>query len=90
MKTFMSYLFHTSLSKATDYPILMWIIIRRAGNGSDSIQCRSELQNCNGPLIGSWYFPDGSTVGSPDITQSRGTMKADLCHRNNANRNMLL
>ena len=63
--------------------------IGRAGNGSDSIQCRSELQNCcqaAGNLTGSWSYPDGSEVGGPDdIYQSQGTMTADLRRRHNAN-----
>ena len=63
--------------------------IGRAGNGSDSIQCRSELENCcqtAGNLTGSWSYPDGSEVGGPNgITQSRGTMRADLRRRNDAN-----
>ena len=65
--------------------------IGTAGDGSDSIQCRSELQNCcqtNGPLTGSWSFPNGSALQSSSsghsIIQSRGIMRADLRRRNNA------
>ena len=60
--------------------------IGKATDGSDSIQCRSELKNCcqtAGPLSGSWSYPDGSEVGG-NIYQSRGTMRADLRRRNNA------
>ena len=62
--------------------------IGKAGDGSDSIQCRSELPNCcktAGPLSGSWSFPNGSELHFNDIFQSRGTMRADLRRRNNPN-----
>ena len=57
--------------------------------GSDSIRCRSELENCcqtAGLLSGSWSYPNGSDLGGPeDIYQSRGNMTADLRRRNDAN-----
>ena len=63
--------------------------IGRANDGSDSVSCRSELQNCcqtAGNLTGSWSYPDGDEVGGPqDIYQGRTTMRADLRRRNNAN-----
>ena len=61
-----------------------------APNGSDSIQCRSELQNCcqtSGNLTGSWSYPDGGEVGGPwiEIYQVRNTTRAELRRRNNTN-----
>ena len=61
-------------------------------SSSGSIQCRSELQNCcqtAGLLSGSWSFPNGSELRSSSdrdsISQSRGTMRAELHRRYNTN-----
>ena len=66
--------------------------IGRALDGSDSIQCHSELQNCcqtSGLLTGSWSFPNGSELGSSSsgysIYQGRTTMRADLRRRHMSN-----
>ena len=60
-----------------------------ASDGSNSIQCRSELYNCcqtAGPLSGSWSYPNGTDLGGPsNIFQGRTTMRADLRRRNNDN-----
>ena len=57
--------------------------------GMDSIQCRSDLQNCCGTgnrLKGSWSDPNKNEVDTPtNIFQSRGTMTADLRRRKDAN-----
>ena len=58
-------------------------------DGSNSIQCRSELQNCcetAGLLTGSWSYPNGTDLGGPtNIFQGRTTMRAGLYRRNNEN-----
>ena len=66
--------------------------IGRAGNGSDSIQCRSELQNCcqtAGNLTGSWSYPNGSELlissSGHSIFQTRGIKSAYLRRRRNTN-----
>ena len=66
-----------------------------AGNGSDSIQCRSELQNCCQTaenLTGSWSYPNGSELlissSGHSIFQSRGDMRADL--RQNIKSNIVI
>ena len=69
--------------------------IGRTEDGSDSIQCRSELQNCcqtAGNLTGNWSFPNGSELLSSSSQhstfQSRGDMRADL--RQNINSNIVI
>ena len=54
----------------------------------NSMQCRSELQGCcqtDGPLSGSWSFPNGtellSNSGGQSIYQGRATMIAVLRRR---------
>ena len=64
-------------------------LVGNARNGSDSVQCHTDL------MIGDdyddlpdWYFPDGTEMGfssnGGDIYQRRGAQKIDLCRRNNA------
>ena len=57
--------------------------IGMAGNGSDSVQCISVLQNCcNSTHKGDWYFPNGSRLQFGDgIHESRGTHRVDLRRR---------
>ena len=57
-------------------------------NNSLSVQCRSELQDCcqtDGPLTGSWSFPDGTELlsegGRQSIYQGRTTSVAVLRRR---------
>ena len=70
--------------------------IGRVRDGSDSIQCHCELQNCcqtNGTLSASWSFPNGSELLSSNsgysIFQSQGVLRADL-HHNDNNSNMVI
>ena len=64
-----------------------------AGNGSDSVQCISVLEDCcnnhSRRLIADWYFPDGTRLnfssGFDDIYESRGTHRVDLRRRAMAN-----
>ena len=63
--------------------------IGNAGDGSDSVQCISELDYCcnnrTSRLIADWYFPNGAQLNFPgdpgNIYESRGTHRADLHRR---------
>ena len=67
------------------------------GNGSDSVQCHTDLSTCcsgnatsgQGVDRGDWYFPSGDRLnfsrGSGDIFESRMAQRVDLRRRNNAN-----
>ena len=63
-----------------------------AMDGSDSVQCHTDLSTCcnktQGADRGDWYFPDGNRLqfnGDPgDIYQFRLAQRVDLRHRNNA------
>ena len=64
--------------------------IGMAGNGSDSVQCISVLQNCcndsSRTFLADWYFPDGSQLQFGDgIRESRGKHRVDLRRHNMAN-----
>ena len=59
--------------------------VGRAGDGSDSIRCRSELEMCcrmtQGNLRGDWFFPSGDVLpfpGAGDPYESRGAQAVDL------------
>ena len=62
-----------------------------AGDGSDSVRCRSELVMCcssaQGNLRGDWFFPSGERVPFPGPTndpfEGRGAQTVDL-RRNTA------
>ena len=61
-------------------------------NGSDSVQCHTDLSTCcsgsQGVHRGDWYFPSGDrlnfSLGSGDIFESRVAQRVDLRRRNNA------
>ena len=58
-------------------------------NGSDSVQCHTDLSTCcraaAGPDRGDWYFPNGTQLAIPNITfnifESRQAQRVDLRHR---------
>ena len=59
--------------------------VGRAGDGSDSVRCRSELDMCcsgtQGNLRGDWFFPSGAVLpfpGDGDPFEVRGAQTADL------------
>ena len=59
--------------------------VGRAGNGSDSVRCRSELSRCctrtQGNLSGNWFFPSGAVLpfpGDGDPFEGRGAQFVDL------------
>ena len=59
--------------------------VGRAGDGSDSVRCRSELVMCcsgtQGNLRGIWFFPSGGRLpfpGDGDPFESRGAQTVDL------------
>ena len=66
-------------------------LVGSAVNGSDSVQCHTDLSTCcsnaQGPDRGDWYFPNGSRlqfVADPgDIYLFRGAQRVDLRRRNN-------
>ena len=64
-----------------------------AEDGSDSVQCHTDLSTCCTSGLASadrpdWYFPDGTEMGfmsgGGDIYQARGAQRIDLRRRNNA------
>ena len=67
-------------------------LVRDAADGSDSVQCHTDLNTCcsgvQGSDRGDWYFPSGDRllfVTSPgDIYESRQSQRVDLRRRNNA------
>ena len=66
-------------------------LVGDARNGSDSVQCHTDLDTCcgntQGPDRGDWYFPNGSRVqfgiDLGNIYESREDQRVDLRHRNN-------
>ena len=66
-------------------------LVGKADNGSDSVQCHTDLNTCcssaQGPDRADWYFPSGNMLGFPgdpgDIFESRGAQRVDLRRRNN-------
>ena len=67
--------------------------VGNADDGSDNVQCRTDLETCcaisiPGNLPGDWYFPEGNRVifesGDGDIYQRREAQRVDLRSRNNA------
>ena len=61
-------------------------------SADDSVQCITDLSTCcsgaEGSHRGDWYFSDGTRLPIPssgDIFESRGSLRVDLCRRNNAN-----
>ena len=63
-------------------------LVGNAGDGSDSVQCHTDLSTCcsraQGDDRGDWYFPNGHRLNfSGDIIQSRATQRVDLRRRKN-------
>ena len=61
-----------------------------AMDGSDSVQCHSDLSTCcnsaAGGDFGDWYFPDGNRLpfsDGGDIYERRAVQRVDLRRRNN-------
>ena len=60
-----------------------------ARDGSDSLQCHTDLSTCcnaaAGPDRGDWYFPSGTRLSVPNITfnifETRTARQIDLRHR---------
>ena len=66
-------------------------LVRDYYDGSDSVQCHTDLSSCcsgaQGPHRGDWYYPDGSRVQFPgveNIHESRGDMRVDFRARHSA------
>ena len=72
--------------KGNDLPNNSYVDISQigvAGDGSDSVQCISVLQNCcnvsSRTFLADWYFPNGSRLQfGAGIHESRGTHRVDL------------
>ena len=69
-------------------------LVGDAEDGSDSVQCHTDLTICCRSIDGigyygrpDWYFPDGTEMGfssgDGDIYQARGAQRNDLRRRNN-------
>ena len=68
-------------------------LVGGAGDGSDSVQCHTDLTTCcsgsatsgQGVDRGDWYFPSGDRLGfTDDIYEQRTAQRVDLHRRNNA------
>ena len=67
-------------------------LVGDAVDGSDSVQCHTDLDTCcsrsEGADRGDWYFPNGTrltfTFYGGDIGEWRLAQRVDLRHRNNA------
>ena len=66
-------------------------LVRDYYDGSDSVQCHTDLSTCcsgaKGLHRGDWYYPDGSRVQFPgveNIHESRGDMRVDFRARHTA------
>jgi len=65
-------------------------LVGRASDGSDSVQCHTDLSTCCGgaqrPDRGDWYFPNGERLqfsnGPDDIYEQRTAQRVDLRRRN--------
>ena len=58
--------------------------VGNSSNGSNSIQCHTDLSTCcsgrQGPHRGDWYFPNGTILPfSGDMYKVRGAQRVDLC-----------
>ena len=68
-------------------------LVGNADDGSDSVQCHTDLVTCcsgnQGDDRGDWYLPSGDRLGftAPDVVfESRVAQRVDLRRRNNADR----
>ena len=57
--------------------------VGNSSNGSNSIQCHTDLSTCcsgsQGPHRGDWYFPNGTILPfSGDMYKARGAQRVDL------------
>ena len=65
-------------------------LVGRPKDGSDSVQCHTDLRTCcsqaQGSHRGDWYFPDGNrlqfNINPGDIYEHRVAQRVDLRHRN--------
>ena len=66
-------------------------LVGEAGDGSDNVQCHTDLDTCcsdgQGSDRGDWYFPNGVRLpfnpGIDNIYERRGAQRVDLRRRNN-------
>ena len=64
-------------------------LVGDARDGSDSVQCHTDLSTCcnadAGPHRGDWYFPNGTLLPFPDIVlnifEIRQAQQVDVRHR---------
>ena len=71
----------------TNLPNHSYIDFTQVGEGSDSVQCHTDLTTCcsedQGPDRGDWYFPEGerlqfSSFASSKLYESRKAQRVDL------------
>ena len=66
-------------------------LVGNAVNGTDSVQCHTDLDTCcnktHGAHRGDWYFPNGTQLffhgDTPDMYEFRSAQQVDLRGRNN-------
>ena len=69
-------------------------LVGNALDGSDSVQCHTDLRTCcnktQGPDRGDWYFPNGMRLkfneNGSDIYEHRTAQQVDLRYRNNGDK----
>ena len=75
----------------TNHSYVNLTLVGNLGNGSDSVQCHTDLSTCcsrdQGPDRGDWYFSNGTRLGfnlpGVDIYQVRELQRVDVRRRNN-------
>ena len=73
----------------TNHSYVDLTLVGRAPDGSDSLQCHTDLSTCcnktAGPDRGDWYFPNGTRLPLPsnkvNIFESRQVQRVELKHR---------
>ena len=73
----------------SNHSYINFTLVGDARDGSDSVQCHTDLSTCcraaAGPDRGDWYFPNGTQLSIPNITfnifEGRQAQQVDLRHR---------
>ena len=73
----------------TNHSYVNLTLVGNAPDGSNSVQCHTDLSTCcnagAGPDRGDWYFPNGNRLPLPvntvNIFESRQVQRVDLQHR---------
>ena len=75
----------------TNHSYVDLTLVGNAVNGTDSVQCHTDLDTCcnktHGAHRGDWYFPNGTRLffhgDNPDMYEFRNAQQVDLRGRNN-------